>query len=481
MSLVNGSPQPVDLSELLRSLPPVWPDSSLRRQIRQRAARANRVVIVLDDDPTGTQTVHDVSVLTRWHVSDLRSALASDGPALYILTNTRSMPLADAQALNREIAANLAAAAAAEGRLITVVSRSDSTLRGHYPGEVQALLDGLAQAQGAGFDGTCIIPFFPEGGRYTIGDVHWVQEGEQLVPAGQTPYARDPVFGYQHSELPRWVEEKTAGRVRARDVVSIPIDGLRRDGPRGVTERLLRAPAGSTVVVNAADYRDLEVFVVGLQEAEDRGRRYLFRTAASLVKVLAGIEDRPLLSAMEIVGRRPSGGGLIVVGSHVPKSTAQLVWLRADQRVAAIELPVHRILDDIIRPEETGRIVHFLDHALAAGEDAMVYTSREVLRGESAEADLAISEAVASAVAAVIRSLRSEPRYMVGKGGITASHVATLGMGVRVARVLGQILPGVPVWRLGPGSRWPGLPYVVFPGNVGDEQALTDVVRRLRG
>jgi uncharacterized protein YgbK (DUF1537 family) len=54
-------------------------------------------------------------------------------------------------------------------------------------------------------------------------------------------------------------------------------------------------------------------------------------------------------------------------------------------------------------------------------------------------------------------------------------------LGVKRAMVLGQILPGIPVWELGPETKFPGLPYVVFPGNVGGPDALKEVVRKLKG
>ena len=47
------------------------------------------------------------------------------------------------------------------------------------------------------------------------------------------------------------------------------------------------------------------------------------------------------------------------------------------------------------------------------------------------------------------------------------------------ARVLGQLLPGVPVWELGDETKFPGLPYIVFPGNVGGPTALVEAVERL--
>jgi uncharacterized protein YgbK (DUF1537 family) len=80
----------------------------------------------------------------------------------------------------------------------------------------------------------------------------------------------------------------------------------------------------------------------------------------------------------------------------------------------------------------------------------------------------------------VVRALTIRPRYLVAKGGITSSDIATQGLGVRRALVLGQILPGVPVWQLGPETRHPALVYIVFPGNVGGPQALAEIVTTLR-
>ena len=184
------------LTDVLNSLPPVWPeDPQPAIAAALQAARAK--VVVLDDDPTGTQTVHGIPVLTEWPVSALRAELEHDLPVFFLLTNSRSLSLPAAQMLNTDIGRNLKEAARQAQRRYVVVSRSDSTLRGHFPGEVEA----LAEALGHDFDAWLLIPFFQEGGRYTIGDTHYVAEGDTLVPAGETESARDAAFGYQASDL----------------------------------------------------------------------------------------------------------------------------------------------------------------------------------------------------------------------------------------------------------------------------------------
>ena len=470
---------PKNKEVMLSNLPSIWPDDTLRDQIAQYVKKTNTCVVALDDDPTGTQTVQDIWVVTQWEVELLRSVLADGEPALYILTNSRSMPLSQAKSLNREIATNLVVAARLERRPIVIVSRSDSTLRGHYPGEVEALTEALNDAGAATLKAVCIIPFFPEGGRYTINDIHWVQEGSLLMPAAQTPYAQDKVFGYQNSHLPTWVEEKTEGRVPASEVLTISIDALRKGGPRKIAGQIEEIDHGRVMIVNAAHYRDLEVFVSGLYQKMDIDKHFLFRTAASFVKVAAGLPDMPLLGADELIGGRSSGGGLIVCGSHVPRSTAQLMKALELERVVGVELSVPLILDKINREEVIAQAATRVNSALAAKRNALVYTSRDVVTTDNQGDNLSVGASVSSALIEVVHLVKHEPRYVIGKGGITSSDLATKGMDVRVARVLGQVLPGVPAWRLGPGSRWPGMPYIVFPGNVGSEKSIAEIIQML--
>jgi len=419
-------------------------------------------------------------VVTDWRVDTIRAALADGEPALYILTNSRSLTLPEAQALNREVATNLVEAAWLERRPITVVSRSDSTLRGHYPGEVSALGEALIEEALYPIDGVCIIPFFPEGGRYTAQDVHWVLDGDRLVPAAQTPYARDSVFGYSHSHLPSWVEEKTVGRVPAAYVTSVTLDHLREGGPDQVQEILMGIEESGVVIVNALDYRDLEVFVLGSMQAERAGKRFLYRTAASFVKVAAGIQDKPLLTREELIQDGNESGGLIVFGSHVPKSTSQLEALWAVEGVEAVELSVRELLQDGGRETTIERMKSVVNSSIKEGLDTVIYTSRELVLGLDNESTLNVGKRVSSALVEVIRGVEIQPKFVIAKGGITSSDVATKGLNICAARVLGQVYPGVPVWTMGQESRWPGLSYVVFPGNVGEEDTVAEIVRMLR-
>ncbi len=465
------------LAALLRDAPPPWP-TDLLPDIRRASAESGRKLVVLDDDPTGTQTVYDVPVLTEWSRETLKRELGGAASVVYLLTNSRSLPPAQAEALNFEVGERLREVA--EPTPI-VVSRSDSTLRGHYPGEVEA----LAQALGEPHHATLLAPFFLEGDRYTVRDVHYVREGDTLVPVGESEFAKDATFGFASSDLKAWVAEKTAGRVPAAEVTSLSLADIRGGGPDAVTERLLGL-RGETVVVNAASLRDLEVVALAALRAENRGRRFLYRTAASFVQVLAGLAPRPPLSAADLAPG--SGGGLVVVGSHVPKSTRQLEVLLAHHDLRHIEVAVSPLLDGRTRRRELERVVTAVERALQQGESVVVSTQRELLtandtknNAEGGLNDLEIGRLVSASLVEVVQELRTEPRFLVAKGGITSSDLATRGLGVKRAVVRGQVHPGVPVWELGAESRFPGLVYVVFPGNVGDDAALADVVQKLGG
>lgn len=168
------------------ALPPVWSDDPLPA-IRHALGAVSRKLVVLDDDPTGTQTVYDVPVVTRWDEATLAAELANDLPCFYCLTNSRSLDAADARTLNLELAANLRRAAARRERTFTIVSRSDSTLRGHFAEETEALTEITGP-----YDATIVFPYFEAGGRFTLHDVHYVAEGDRLVPAASTPFAATP-------------------------------------------------------------------------------------------------------------------------------------------------------------------------------------------------------------------------------------------------------------------------------------------------
>lgn len=461
---------------------PLPDGEQVARELADARRGFTRKIVVLDDDPTGVQTVHDVPVYTDWRRETLAQGLSEPGAMFFVLTNSRGLAVEETKRAHREIAENLVAASRETGIPFLLVSRGDSTLRGHYPLETEVLRQTLEQLMPIRYDGEIIMPYFKEGGRLTIGNVHYVKTGDRLVPAGMTEFARDTAFAYSASDLTDWCEERTEGRYPAGGVTVISLEELRGLAYESILQKLMAARDFGKVVVNAADDRDVEVFVTALLRAIMAGKEFLFRCAAGLVRVLGGVDHRPLLTRAELRPEESGVGGLVIVGSHVQKTTDQL------ESLLSAELALHPVCFDVETAlvengleRERDRVLREAEKAIRNGETAVVYTSRKVLRvrEDSAQENLDLSVRISQALTSVAAGLTIRPGFLVAKGGITSSDVGIRALGVRRAWVLGQVAPGVPVWRTGEESKFPGLSYVIFPGNVGDVDTLRDIVRRL--
>ncbi|XP_059643268.1 uncharacterized protein LOC132285119 [Cornus florida] len=468
---------PVLRKELaFQSLPSEWPLDPIE-DICKLDQNSSKTLIVLDDDPTGTQTVHDVEVLTEWNIEPLVEQFKKRPKCFFILTNSRSLSSEKATALIEDICRNIRSAAkSVENIEYTVVLRGDSTLRGHFPEEADAAVSVLGE-----MDAWIICPFFLQGGRYTIEDVHYVADSDRLVPAGDTEFAKDAAFGYKSSNLREWVEEKTRGRIPASSVKSISIQLLRKGGPNAVCEQLCSFEKGTTCIVNAASERDMAVFAAGMIQAELKGKNFLCRTAASFVSARIGIIPKSPILPKDLGINKGRSGGLIVVGSYVPKTTKQVeeLKLQCGHILRIIEISVDKLAMKSLeeREEEINRTSKMADVFLRACKDTLIVTSRELITGKTPSESLEINFKVSSALVEIVRRITTKPRYILAKGGITSSDLATKALEAKCAKVVGQALAGVPLWQLGPESRHPGVPYIVFPGNVGDNKAVAEVVK----
>ena len=446
----------------------------VRIALEEELARTKDKIVVLDDDPTGIQTIHDLYVYTDWSRESFREGFADSRRAFFIMTNSRSFSEEVTEAVHREVAGNLLA----ESRRFILVSRGDSTLRGHYPLETRVLRDAL-ESGGLPVDGEIIYPFFPEGGRYTAGNIHYARVGDEMIPVGETEFAKDKAFGYHSSDLAAWVEEKTCGAYRAADVVCVTMEDLRSLDYDGIEKKLLSVRNFGKVIVNSLSYDDARVFVTAFLRAAAKGKRFIFRSAAAAVKILAGVTDKPLLDK-ELKSPGNPHGGLIVVGSHVRKTTAQLEALRAREDIAFVEFNQHLVLEPEKLDAETERVLAEVTEKISGGKTVAMYTRRErfdVNSGDK-EDELRCAAAISEKITSVVGRLPVRPAFIIAKGGITSSDIGTKGLSVKKALALGQILPGVPVWLTGPESRFPDLAYVIFPGNVGDEDSLLRAVEK---
>ena len=454
-------------SELFSKIPRV-DEKIYREELATALKNFNKKIIVLDDDPTGVQTVNGISVYTDWTEEAIAAGFAEKNSMFFILTNSRAFSETKTRAEHKKIAERVFAAAKKFGKDFMIVSRCDSTLRGHYPLETQTLYETLT-ACGKEIDGEILIPFFKEGGRFTIGDVHYVQEKNYLVPAAETEFARDKTFGYKNSNLAAYVEEKTRGAFKKSSVTCISLDELRGGDVKKISARLANVRGFNKVIVNAVDYVDVEIFALALLKS---GKNFIFRTAAAFTKIIGGVADKNLLTRSELVDAGNHNGGLIIVGSHVKKTTAQLAELKKISSVAFIEFDVTDLgaVDKIIRQAAEN---------ISRGQTTAIYTSRKVLDLGDAEKNLAASVKISNALTSIVKNLNVHPKFLIAKGGITSSDVGTKGLGVKKALVLGQVAAGVPVWKIGAESKFPGMSYIIFPGNVGDVDTLKKIVEML--
>lgn len=424
--------------------------------------------MVLDDDPTGTQTVHSVPVVTTPDAATLVEAVTSN-QLVYVLTNSRALGVDEAASLAAELGRILREVSDTSGLDLKVISRSDSTLRGHYPAEVSALVSG----GDLNVNATILILAFPGSGRITWADCHWVLQGDTFVPVAATEYARDPHFSYSSSWMPGWIEERSSGSIRSSNVESISIEDVRLGGLEHVAEKLGRMSGGVQVVANCVTDSDIRLIAEAVRLAEMQGSRFVYRSAASFVSAYGQIPPRSQLTRDDLLGD-DSRGGLVVCGSYVPLSSRQVVEALNLPDVFGVEVSV---ADLVSSPRsfaaEVARVSSKAATIISRGQCALVYTSRTF-------SDVAAASSIVTrALVEVTKNIKEAASCLIAKGGITSAATAASALGWKLAWVEGQIAPGVPVWSdLSTGLNQEP-PLVVFPGNVGDDTTLADVIVRL--
>ncbi|MCL5772445.1 MAG: hydroxyacid dehydrogenase, partial [Actinobacteria bacterium] len=405
-------------------------------------------IIVLDDDPTGVQTVHNVFMITEWSKKSIENLFISNNHIFYILTNSRSMSENKTRAIHKKIAENISEVSKNTKKDFILISRSDSTLRGHYPLEIETLKSTFLKNLKINYTHEIIIPAFFEGGRYTFNDIHWVKENGTLISCAETEFAKDPQFGYKSSNLKKWVEEKTQKKVTADNVLSISINDIRVDGPDKIKKLLINNP-DKTVIVNAVEYKDLEVFTCGCIMAEKEGVRPIFRTAASFVKTRGAIADKEILNAADIFTNYngiKNRIGLVVVGSFVKKSTEQLdLLLKNGKNIKPILLDINKVFEN--SEDEVEKITNVAINSLNINKTPVIYTSRELKTGKTDFKNINIGNNISSCLVSIIKRIiiriKIKPDYLITKGGITSSDIITKALGVKKALVLGQLYPGI--------------------------------------
>lgn len=465
-------------SELFAKIKPI-DEAKVDAALQVALKDFDKKIVVLDDDPTGVQTVHDISVYTDWTEESIAAGFEEANSMFFILTNSRAFSAEYTKGQHTIMAQRIAAEAKKRNQGFMIISRSDSTLRGHYPLETETLRK-VVEAEGSQpIDGEVLMPFFKEGGRFTIENVHYVQEDEYLTPAGETEFAKDKTFSYTKSNMAEYIEEKTKGQFKKESVTCVSLDDLRDFNVDKISDQLLAVKDFNKVIVNAVDYVDVKVFAIALIKAMNKGKSFMFRTAAAFTKIIGGVSDKPLLTRDELVAPGNNNGGLIIIGSHVQKTTKQFEELKKSPYVKCIEFNHMLVLEPEKLEAELKRIVEEVENDIRNGQTVVVYTGRKRFDAGSEEESLRVSVKISEAITSIVNRISIQPSFLIAKGGITSSDVGTKGLSVKHALVMGQVAPGIPVWKTGTESKFPNMAYVIFPGNVGAVDTLRKVVDML--
>ena len=404
------------------------------------------LLVVFDDDPTGIQTVHSCLLVTNWSEENLVRAFEDEAPFFYVLTNSRALTAADARRVLTDAVEAVVRVNKRYGYRLICISRSDSCLRGHFPLETDVMREVLTRNNIKVWEKTPFCPAFIESGRVTIDGAHYMvvpaaEEGEEnrLVPVSETEFARDNVFGYKSSVLTEYIREKGAD------------------------------PADYDII-NAQSYDELYSYCDRFfAEMEEHEGAVVIRSSSSLPKALSGIPDKPMLTPEDL--GISGGAGLFIVGSHVKKTTEQLEALLTCEGVKGMELPIDAILND------SEALLHdtlqLLANCISEGITPVVYTSRKEVRIDDADKRQHLGQTVSNFLVSIVRHLPVTPAYLVAKGGITSHDILTHGLCVKVGRVMGQAINSVPCVMAELNGK--PVPYIIFPGNVGNKESLKEV------
>ena len=442
-------------------------------------------IIIFDDDPTGSQTVYGCPLLLNWDEQTLEKAFAKSSPLIFILTNTRSLSSSLAVNKTREICSSIKKFFLRQGYSkddYFYISRGDSTLRGHGVLEPAILAEELGP-----FHATFHIPAFLEGGRTTENGIHYLNG----VPVHTTDFGRDKIFGFSTSNLSKWIEDKSFGKIQEKNILHVQIKQLdmafnNKDGFKSLLSFLSKLENNISVVVDAKSPYHLETLARAIKVLS-KEKRFLFRTAASFINSLSGLPPNPkdtadLVSLKSKKNEFEYKPGLIMVGSHVKLATDQLEVLLNDNSCEGLEIPVRKLAGIFALEDSQQAILELedillskIDYILDIKKVPVLYTSREEMKFSSYSKRMNFGLELAEFMAILVRKITNKLGYIICKGGITTQLLLQKGLNFNQVDLKGQILPGLSI--VTSNSDQYDLPVVTFPGNLGNEKTLLESFR----
>ncbi len=329
-----------------------------------------------------------------------------------------------------------------------------SVFRGNVGAELDAMLDV------AGANAAVVVAAFPANGRTTIGGIHHVRG----VPLHRSEFARDPIHPRTESDLVADLARQTS-----RPVTLVPLERVRAGA--------LDFTGAGYHLCDAESQEDLAAIARAAAGVRALGG------ASALAGELARVWPAPApFDPFEGGAPGAAGGALVVAGSTMPQTRAQIAALeQAGAEVAVLDTA--GILDDA-----AGTIAR----AAARAATALAARRVAVLRSEnSPEAvaagralgaargldPIAVSRAVSDGLAeATARALAaSATSSVVALGGDTSAAVCDR-LRLDEMIILDELEPGVPVsLAVGPPPRL----LVLKSGSFGGADFVLQALRRL--
>jgi len=436
--------------------------------------------VVIDDDPTGSQTVNDCLLLLKWDYLTLVKGFESESNLFFILANTRALSENDAKLTIEEICKNLKTVISTEAYAeeIIFISRGDSTLRGHNFLEPSAINSCLGP-----FDATFHIPAFIEGKRLTINGSHYVD----AIPINQTIFARDKIFGFETSNVKNLLFQKSKSQINFEDIQNLllsDIQMLNDEENNIVFKKLKNLKNNKHVVVDVENYSQLKKFSLIIKKLTKQ-KKFLFRTAASFISSISEknsvLKGETFFSNLRIRTKEKSFlPGLVIVGSYVELSTIQLKNLLKISNCKPIELDVFEFFK-ITSSENNqkrrnlfkNKFLKEIRFSFEKGKTPVLFTSRKFMSLDSSEL-FNFYNLLAFFIAELVADLKYEIGYLISKGGITTNVILSNGLNADYVYLEGQILTGISVVTCNLKND-EKLPIVTHPGNIGTKDSLVNI------
>ena len=443
-------------------------------------------IIVIDDDPTGSQTVYNCPLLLSWDNDTLINGLRNSASLLFILANTRALSAELAEERINEICDSLIFALHSESislDQVIVISRGDSTLRGHGFLEPQIIHNRLGP-----FDATFHIPAFLEGKRTTKDSIHYLDG----TPIHKTDFAKDKIFSYNTSYLPKWLEEKSQFQIQSEDVFKLDLNILNyairnSDGLYKLVSILSNFSLNQHVILDVEEPIHLITFIKALHLLPE-SKRFLFRSAASFIGFLADLPENPknINDLVSLKLKDDQGcykSGLVLIGSYIPLSSRQLKYLLENDCCIGVEIMVEHVLSLLNDPNNSLNMNEYkqllLDNIyqiLHARKTPVLYTSRREFIFKNKKEKIKLSIQLAEFMSSMISELTPYLGYLISKGGITTNTLLLKGLQCKQVKLEGQIMPGLSLLTAHIKKNLQ-LPVVTFPGNLGDQSTLIDAFK----